>query len=116
MNESAAIRAVERINRYRKGRENLEKVLSQFPAGNGAAFDDELRRAETELEQAFADLVAGQPENVSELLLKSRVLIDEVIGEADLTKYQIHGLQSVLNDLANLVSLIQNQKPKPKTS
>ena len=110
MSGGAGIWTVEKINRYRNCRKNLELLLSQSPEKKGATFDDELRQAEIEIEEAYANLLDSQPKDVSELLSKSHLLIGEVIAEAVLTRYQIQGLESILTDMANLVSTIQTHK------
>jgi len=68
----------------------------------------QIRRTERELDEAFANLLYSTPKNLSETLIKSRLLVKEVLSDVELTQYQTLALQCIIDDLAELLSKQEN--------
>ena len=68
-----------------------------------------IRRTERELDEAFANLLYSVPNDLSETLIKSRLLVTEVLSDVDLTQYQTLALQCIIDDLTELLSKQENR-------
>ncbi len=110
MNEIKASQTVSNIDRYRRARQELERVLSVNSDHNTASSMELVRYAETALEEAFSVFLSTPPNQISEVVLKSQVIIDEIGSSAELANYHKQGLQSIVSDLINLADKMENKR------
>ncbi len=89
---------IELFVRYKQA---LERVVSEGIPGK-LGEEKMLLEAEARLESAFANLLALQPQNISDALIKTEFLISEILQEAELTSYQAEALQKIKDDLESL--------------
>jgi len=113
MTEAKTSQLASSIDRYCTGKENLEKVLAGGNEQEKASSVQVIRQADAELEKAFMDLLATTPNDLSEVVNKSRLLISEVLSEAEVTRYQALALQCVIDDLAVFLAKPDKRLPTP---
>ncbi len=109
MNEISVSQTASNIDRYIRAREELGRVLSTYSDQNTASSIELIRRAETALEEAFSVFLATPPNQISEVLLKSQVIIEEIHSSAELANYHKQGLQSIVSDLISLADKAENK-------
>ena len=105
------------IDRYCEGKNKLQNVLACSNVHAKMDHEKSICQAEQELEQAFANLLYSNPGNLSELLSKSRLFIEDILLDAELTQYQTLALQCIIDDLTALQNKTENlvkQNPSPK--
>ncbi len=89
---------IELFVRYKQA---LKRVVSEDIPGKYGK-EKTLLEAEARLENAFANLLALQPQNISDALIKTEFLVSEILQEAELTSYQAQALQKITDDLETL--------------
>lgn len=62
----------------------------------------DIQSLEKEVEESFSALLAKQPENLTNALVKARFFIDEILADTDLPSYQKQSLEALLNDFSSL--------------
>lgn len=90
------------VDRYLQSKDELYKlVTAMVDLPTNQEFLD-IQSLEKEVEESFSALLAKQPENLTNALVKARFFIDEIMADADLAGYQKQSLQALLNDFSSL--------------
>jgi len=97
------------ISRYGKSKKKLEQALTHGECQQADDVEVTIHQAEEELETAFAKLLYSTPHDLPEALRKSRLLITDVLSEADLTQYQTLALQCIIDDMTDLLGKFGNR-------
>ncbi len=86
---------------YLHAKANFDLFLdSSRPLDSSAS----LETSEKELEVAFNKLLETQSESLETILVKSKIFINEILNEAELTRYHQKALKNLIDELTRLVN------------
>lgn len=90
------------VDRYLQSKEKLyDLITTMVDLPTNQEFKD-IQSLEKEVEESFSALLAKQPENLTNALVKAQFFIEEILADADLAGYQKQSLQALLNDFSSL--------------
>lgn len=90
------------VDRYLQSKEKLYNlVTAMVDLPTNQEFQD-IQSLEQEVEDSFSALLAKQPENLTNALLKAQFFIEEILTDTDLASYQKQSLRALLNDFSSL--------------
>ena len=98
-NNNAPIQDI--ADKYLHAKANFDLFLdSDRPLDSSAS----LETSEKELEVAFNKLLETQSESLETILVKSKIFINEILNEAELTRYHQKALKNLIDELTQLVN------------
>lgn len=90
------------VDRYLQSKEKLYNlVTAMVDLPTNQEFKD-IQSLEQEVEESFSALLAKQPDNLTNALVKARFFIEEILADTDLASYQKQSLKALLNDFSSL--------------
>ena len=91
------------IKRYILAKKKLESNLSCDMELSPAAMEIEIVESEKCLEKEFLTLLSMRPAELLGVVLKAKLFIDEILSEAELTRFHRQALKSICADLEALL-------------
>lgn len=103
MNDFYSNSMVEAVARYKASKAKFHTVLASGMESNVLLPDVVIKRAEEDFAQAFYGFLDVSVSDLSDVMEKSKTIIDEVVSENELPSYHAAALRVIFSDLETLI-------------